>query len=68
VLVEDVGKSFDELQELWMTWGKRVFASDSKPPAGSGTHFPVPPQWIASAEKEEITGEEKKEETSGDKP
>jgi hypothetical protein len=44
-IIADLETDFNDLQNEWLTWGKKVFAPDSKPPAGPGTHFPVPPEW-----------------------
>ena len=57
-VLEGLDLTFDSLQEKWLEWGKKVFASDAEAPEGSGTHFPTPAQWKKTPEKPE---EEKKE-------
>jgi hypothetical protein len=58
-ILDDIGTSFQELQAEWLAWGKRVFAPQSEPPAGPGTHFPVPPHWKKAEEGKDKTDKEK---------
>lgn len=63
-ILEGLGTSFDKLQDEWYKWGRKTFSHSVEPPAGPGTHFPVPRQW----QKEEDKPDPEKDPEEENKP